>query len=164
MTSARKYSVATILVLAITGLTLSCDHGFEPPPELGAGRIVVDLSYEGRIPPSDSLNDLRFVAMRFLPRDTADFLMLNEIEFSTSIKPVWLNDTLRFFEQIILDPVQEGDYVYNGVAQQFSESFFDWQPVGLVLEGDGMFMVMKDQTTRVSVHVDFYNRPPFPPE
>lgn len=152
------------LILTTYVFVLGCDHGLEPPEILGEGVIVANFTYEGRVPPGDSLSDLRFIAMRFVPRDTSDFLRLNEIVFSGPMKPFWVNDALFLTEKVTIERVLEGSYLYNGVAHQYSPSFFDWRPVGLVAENEGLLQVAKDETTFVNVVIDFYDRPIFPPE
>lgn len=152
-------SVLLIPLLA-TAAVAGCDHGLVPPDAPPTGAIRVDISYEGHPeswPPSDSVRDLRFVAMRFVPRDTADFLQLNRIVFSDRLEA-------RVQRQTILVPeVETGAFLYAGVAQKYGPGVFEWRPVGLVAENDGVFVVSDGDTTRVSVHVDFHDPPLFPP-
>jgi hypothetical protein len=144
-----RLAIALLLITA-TG----CDAGLQPPPEPGFGRLEVHIAYDGDWPPAEELRDLRFVALRFVPRDTTDLLQLNRMVISGGLARYVTADT------VVLNMVPEGTYVYAGVAQQFSADLFAWRPVGLV---DGAFDVRPDAVARVDVHVDFSDIPPFPP-
>ncbi|MEM6646894.1 MAG: hypothetical protein AAF730_11635 [Bacteroidota bacterium] len=145
-------------ILCAALLLSACDHGLEPPPPAATGSVEVTMRYPGPWPPRDSLGDLRFVAMEFIPQDTSDFLQLNRLVIS---------DRLAYFveEQTVrIDDVKAGIYLYNGVAQNFEPgNLVAWRPVGLIETSDGLFEVQENATTAVTVTSDFYNRPPFPP-
>lgn len=151
-----------LLFLPLLLLALACDHGFEPPDAPALGSIFVEityLDYENAWPAPDSLFDLRFVAMPFIPQDTSDILQLNLLVISDGLelrrkRP---DDTLTIAD------VKSGTYVYSGVAEQFANDIFAWRPVGLYAANDGVFTVNPGETTPLSVTVDFKNRPPFPP-
>lgn len=147
--------IAAVLILLCTG----CDSGLEPPAEAQVGVIDVQITYEGDStwPPPDSLHDLRFVAMRFVPTDTADFLQLNRMVFSGRLRYNVASDTAR------ISDVAAGPFLYSGVAQKFGTDVFAWRPVGLVESDDGVFFVRPGETTHVEVRVDFHDPPPFPP-
>lgn len=143
-----------LVALAASGAASGCTSGLEPPPEPGFGRIEVQISYVGAWPPAEEVRDLRFVALRFVPRDTTDLLQLNRMVISGGLaRNVWA-------DTVALEMVPEGTYVYAGVAQQFSADLFDWRPVGLV---EGSFDVLPNATSRVWANVDFGDLPPFPP-
>jgi hypothetical protein len=151
-----------LLLLPLLLLAVACDHGFAPPeaPQLGA--ISVDISYldyENAWPAPDSLFDLRFVAMPFIPQDTSDILQLNLLVISDRLE---LRQK-RQGDMITVTEVKSGTYVYSGVAEQFDRDVFSWRPVGLYEEDGGVFTVQPGETTSVAVTVDFKNRPPFPP-
>lgn len=138
----------------------ACDHGLEPPEEPPTGAIEVDITYLGHPeawPPRDSVRDLRFVAMRFVPADTSDFLQLNRLVFSSGLEYGVEAQT------VTVGGIETGPFLYSGVAQQYGADALNWRPVGLVQENDGVFIVRQDETTHVSVTVDFRNPPPFPP-
>lgn len=152
-----------LTVLLIVGTFLSsaaCDHGFAPPEAPTAGTLVADVDYVDHPdswPPAEQLRQLLFVAMRFVPRDTTDFLRLSGIVFSDPLE-------LRVpRQQVVIEAVPIGSYVYSGVAQKYGSDIFDWRPVGLVEENGGVFLVAAGETTFVSVTVDFGNPPHFPP-
>lgn len=145
--------VLPIVVILLVG----CDHGLEPPGEPITGAIRAEITYFGQWPPQDSVRDLRFVAMRFVPTDTSDFLQLNRLVFS---------DRLEYgveAQALTMEGVEAGPFLYAGVAQQYGSDALDWKPVGIVAENDGVFIVRQDETTHVSVEVDFQDPPPFPP-
>ena len=142
------------LLLALLLIYTGCDHGLEPPDAPPVGSIRGTVTYVGTWPPPDSLRDLRFVALPFVPRDTLDlFRCLSQLVFSERLAYNIQADT--FF----VDSVQAQLYVYSGVAQKFSQNLFDWRPVGLA----DLFQVRPGEVTELSIRVDFDNIPPFPP-
>ncbi len=147
-------------VLALAVFLAGCDHGFAPPDEPTTGTLVVDITYENHPetwPPTEEIYELLFVALRFVPKDTADFLQLNRLIFS---------ERLQFHverQTVTLDSVITGVYPYSGVAHKYDVDLFAWRPIGLVEEGGGIIVISPDETTRVSVSADFLNPPPFPP-
>ena len=144
-------------LLALLLLGAGCDHGFEPPDVRPPGRIVGTVSYTGTWPPADSMRDLRFVAMRFMPRDTSDFLRLNEMAISAGLRRDVASDT---FSVADVDP---GAFVYAGIAHQFDRNILSWRPLGLVTDDGGIFHVESGRDVHVHVDVDFSNLPVFPP-
>lgn len=146
--------VPGLTAVLLSVIAIGCDGGLEPPPEPGFGRLEVHIAYVGTWPDAGEVRDLRFVALRFIPRDTTDLLQLNRMVISDGLDRNVPADT------VVLDMVPEGTYVYAGVAQQFSADLFAWRPVGLV---DGAFHVLPDAVTRVTTRVDFGALPPFPP-
>lgn len=151
-----------VLLLTIAFSVSVCEHGLVPPDEPPKGQIKGAIHYLGTLdswPPADSLADLRFVAMRFIPQDTTDFLLrFNEIVFSD---PLQLNVTSDSFT---VDKVPVGTFVYSGVAQHYdADLLYAWRPVGLYVENGGIFLVRADETVEIDVNVDFRNLPPFPP-
>lgn len=148
-----------IFAAVLTSLLLSCDHGLTPPDEPPVGVIRGMIEYVGTWPPPDSLHDLRFVAMRFIPQDTSDFLQLNRVVFTPR--------SLRFNverDTFTISNVAAGTYVYSGVAQQYTSNIFSWRPVGLYQNDDGIFQVRSGDTTDIEISVDFSHPPPFPPQ
>jgi hypothetical protein len=140
-----------------TLLASGCDHGFAPPDVAPPGRIVGTVSYTGSWPPADSMRDLRFVAMRFMPQDTVDFLRLNEMAISAGLRRNVESDT---FSIAGVDP---GAFVYAGIAHQFDANLLSWRPLGLVEDDGGIFFVESGADTPVHVDVDFSRLPVFPP-
>jgi len=143
--------------LILTFVLVGCDHGFEPPDKPSTGMIRATVTYTGTWPSLSEVVDLRFVAMRFVPQDTADFLQLNRMAIS---------DRLNYgvdSETIVLTDVETGAFLYSGIAQQFTNDLLSWRPLGLYAENDGVFFVISDDTVRLAVEVDFSVPPPFPP-
>ena len=145
---------AALVLLALAAVLPACDGGFAPPATT-PGAIRGTVRYAGPWPPADSLVEVRFVAMRFIPRDTTDFLQLNNLVFSP--QKLRVNVDAGVF---VVPDVPPGRYVYAGVAQRYAASLFAWRPVGLV---EGAFTVPPGDTARVTVEVDFRRLPPFPP-
>lgn len=138
-------------------LSIGCDGGLAPPPTERNGVILGIVDYRGVWPPPDSTRDIRLVAMRFVPRDTSDFLELNRLAISdrmTYLAPA---------ETVLISDVRPGVFVYTGVAVNYSSSIFAWRPVAVYEENGGIFEVQPGDTTRVAIHVDFSQPPPFPP-
>ena len=139
---------------------IGCDHGLEPPADPETGFIHARIQYEGGLaswPSPDSLTDLRFVAMQFVPRDTSDFIQLNRMVFSDRLQ----YDVAE--QDITLAGVETGTFVYSGVAQKFGPGLFEWRPVGLITDNEGIFVVSANETTSVDIVVDFDEPPLFPP-
>ncbi len=150
-----------ILFLFIMPLLLTgCDSGLVPPEAPDRGFISGTVSYEGPWPADSTLFDLRFVALRIIPEGENDIIN----EFGQQ-RVVLSNGLDRMAEQdsFFISLVTTGPYVYSGVAIQQSSSAFDWLPVGLYQEDAGIFQVLPNDTTRIHIHVDFNNIPPFPP-
>lgn len=152
-----------LFVPAFLGIVVAaggCDHGLAPPAEAEMGVIRAYITYVQEPedwPSSDSLYDLRFVAMRFVPRDTSDLLQLNRLVFSDRLAD-------GASEEVAIIPnVETGPFLYSGVAQKFGPDIFNWRPIGVVSENSGLFVVRSGETTDVSVVADFNNPPPFPP-
>lgn len=150
------------LIPALVGLLLvgtGCDHGLAPPEDRPDGAIRGVVTYAGASawPPRDSVRDLRFVALPFVPRDTSDLLQLNRIVFSEQLRYGVSRDTF------LVTDVPTQAYVYNAVAQQFTRNLLDWRPVGLYQADGGVLQVRPGETTSVAIEVDFRDPPPFPP-
>ncbi|HUF11324.1 MAG TPA: hypothetical protein VMO47_18525 [Rhodothermales bacterium] len=153
------FFIVTALIVALT--ITSCDNGLVVPEEERAGAIAGTITYVhgGAFWPQGSeIFDIRFVAMRFVPTDTADFLQLNRMEISNTLRFNASTDT--FF----IGDVAPGAFPYSGVAYRYSQDIFDWKPVGVYSDNDGMFTVENGETTQVSIVVDFLDPPTFPPE
>ena len=144
-------TVAVALVV-----TVGCDQGIAPPEHERFGTISGTISYSTPWPPADGFVEIRFVALRFVPQDTADFLQLNRIEFSHPLAYGVVNDSFS------IPDVAVGLFPYSGVARRATDDVFSWGPIGLLVENDGVFSVIEGETTHVHVDVDFANPPDFP--
>ncbi|MBO6575437.1 MAG: hypothetical protein JJ896_08480 [Rhodothermales bacterium] len=152
----HRPGIACLAVLLWIGA--GCDHGLEPPEEVANGSISGTITYVGEWPPQSQVQDLRFVAMRFVPQDTLDFLQLNRMAISERLAYGVAEDTFT-----ILD-VEPGVFVYSGVAQQQTTDILSWRPVGLLQGDGGFFSVEPGQSASLSMTVDFSNLPVFPPD
>lgn len=149
-------SILTLL-LAATVLFSACDSGLEPPEDAGTGVIEGVIRYVGEWPPESELRDLRFIAMRFLPKDTTDFFRLNDMVIGEGLPRFVDQHTFR------IENAPVGTYFYSGVAQKYGPDLLEWRPVGLVEANGGVFSIGRDQRVFVEVTVDFAHPPPFPP-
>lgn len=154
-----KHAV-TISFLLLNFYLAGCDGGLTPPDieTEPIGVIEGIVTYSGEWPPADSLNNLRFVPLRSIPQTPQDiFSDIDNLVFSEKLDYYVERDTFT------VEKVPNGVYVYNAVAQNFSKSILDWKPVGVYEENDGIIF-MNDDTISITIHVDFDNPPPFPPE
>lgn len=142
-------------VLPIVLLT-GCDSAIEPPDEVTPGAIRADITYVGTWPPFNQFVDHRFVAMRFVPQDTTDFLQLNQLEFSEGL-PYGVASHV-----VVLPEVRTGTYPFAVVARQRTQDILSWEALGIYMENQGVFQVTAGDTARVSITVDFDNPPDFP--
>lgn len=155
-----RHAVLLVLVATVLVVFVGCDGGLAPREESGFGAIrgVVTYTPADAWPPSDSLVDLRFIALTFVPRDTMDlFRDINSLVFSEGLERHVARDTF------VIDEVPAQNYIFAGVARQFSRSFFDWQPLAIYEENSGIIPVRPDQVTEIHIEVDFNNLPVFPP-
>ena len=149
------------LILTLVLMLLSaCDHGIIPPESTPLGSIEGAVTYTGPWPASDSLFDIRFIALRFVPTDTSAILQAfqnGEIIFSDGLQRRVASDSFR------VNAAETGPWAYVAIAVQASNNILDWVPVGLYAETAGIMQVQQNTTTRIRIDVDFTNRPPFPP-
>ncbi len=134
----------------------ACDSSIRPPESTAPGFIRADITYVSDWPPANQFKDLRFVAMRFVPQDTTDFLQLNRLEFSEGLQYGVASQT------VLLADVTLGTYPFAVVARQRTSDILSWEALGIYQEGEGFFRVNAAETTRVAVTVDFDNLPDFP--
>jgi len=144
-------------------LIISCDSGLEPPPQDPdpVGVISGTVTYSGNWPPQDELKELLFVPLKFIPSDFTEVLsefLLGNLRSSDRLKSNVESDTF------IVTELENGVYIYNIIANQFGPNrLTDWRPLGVYEEADGLIIIEND-TVFISIHVDFDNLPPFPPE
>ena len=148
-----RFCIITALFVQVA----ACDHGLTPPETPATGTIRAAISYVGAWPSESDIHDLRFVAMRFVPQDTADFLQLNRMAISNRLEYNVPNQIIE------LHNVETGVFLYTGIAQQFESDLLSWRPLGLYTENEGAFFVTTGDTSDVSIEVDFANPPTFPP-
>lgn len=135
-----------------------CLESLAPEPEdpNPTGTIYGRVTYKGDWPPASQLNDIRFVAMRFVPQRVDDIfsaLLTGELVSSAGLRRNVDVDTFS------IKDVPNGRYVYNGVARQFG-GLIDWDALGVL---NGVINIQGNEVF-VDIQVDFDNLPPFPPE
>ena len=157
-TTQKRHGLFDVTICLFCGLwaLAGCDSGIAPPDGNRVGTIQGVITYSDPWPSADQFREIRFVALRFVPRDTADFLQLNRIEFSDALSYGVSTDSF------LIPDVPVGFFPYSGVARQATADIFSWGPIGLYAENDGVFSVTEAETTFVRVSVDFENPPPFP--
>ena len=128
----------------------------EPDPK---GVIMGTVTYSGDWPPDNELIQLFFIPLPFIPNSVGDIMsQLSSLRTSGSLQRNVDDD------DFLVDELPNGAYIYNIIANQYDSNIFqDWRPLGLFSENDGVIIVSGD-TTVISIHVDFDNLPPFPPE
>ena len=145
-----------LLLIVPVFFAVACDHGLAPVDE--EGEIHANITYVGEGPDKDAFYDLRFVAMRFVPESTTDFLRLEELEISDEL------ETHVDQQRVVIEDVRNGMFFYSGVAWQFSPNIFqDWRVLGLYEDNGNEFTVRGD-VVEIDVVVDFDDLPDFPPE
>lgn len=147
----------TLLVLSL----INCEGGLEPieiEPE-PYGVIVGTVTYTGDWPPEEEFIQFFFVPLQYKPQSFLEVL-LDRDNLSISDRLNYNVDEDTF----IVDEIENGTYIYNVIANQFGPSeIFDWRPLGVYSENEGVITVEGD-TTYIEIEVDFNNLPPFPPE
>lgn len=153
------YTVLSILLISIP--IVGCDKGLEPPVDEPdpTGVIIGTVTYSGDWAPENELIQLFFIPLPFIPASVGDILQqISNLRTSESLKRNVDED------EFLVDEVPNGAYIYNIIANQYGDNLFeDWRPLGIYTENDGVIIVSGD-TTVISIHVDFDNLPPFPPE
>lgn len=144
------------LLILLAFFATACDHGLAPVEE--EGEIHANITYQGEWPDEDEFHDLRFVAMRFVPESTRDFLRLEEMEVSEGL------DTHVDQQSVVLEDVRNGMFFFSGVAWQFSPNIFrDWRVLGLYEDNGNEFTVLGN-VVEIDILVDFDDLPDFPPD
>ncbi len=115
-------------VLLIFGLFAGCDGGLAPPPPSPLAHIEGSIYYTGPWPPADSVRELRFVALRFVPQNALDLLLrFNELVFSDTLRRFVDYDTFRV--TLDLRGVVADTFYYSGIAWKFGPGLLDWRPL-----------------------------------
>lgn len=147
------------LLIVIAG----CDSGLEPPQKVPepTGAIAGTVTYSGEWPPENEFKEFFFVPMNFKPTNISQVLsqfLAGNLNASEQLNINVDSDT--FF----VGDLPNGAYIYNVIANQYGpERFTDWRALGVYNENDGVIVIEGD-TVDITIHVDFDNLPPFPPE
>lgn len=116
------------LFLGLLLLLAGCDGGLAPPPPSPLATIEGTVYYSGRWPPPDSVRELRFVAMRFVPQSALDLLLrFNELVISDTLRRFVDTDTFRVV--LDLEGVVADTFLYSGIAWKFGPGLLDWRPL-----------------------------------
>lgn len=148
---------STILILNLT----NCDGGLAPieqEPE-PFGVIVGTITYTGDWPPQEEFIQFFFVPLKYKPNSFLQVLLDRD-----NLRP---SDRLNYGvdeDIFIIDEIENGNYIYNVIANQFGPSeILNWRPLGVYSDNEGVITVNGD-TTYIRIDVDFNNFPPFPPD
>lgn len=161
--------ITLLFILAILSVAGCSEQGLNPETFKDPG-FTGSISFTGTIPPTDSLRDLRVVAVPYYPIDTVfQTLILKIIEgtipFGENISSLAVSGTIVRYELL----VKPQRYPYVAVVQQFGPDVFSqWKVVavyglnnsnpvpGSVLVEDGRL------TNNINFDVDFHQLPPQP--
>lgn len=161
----------TTLFLSCFLLFIGCDEEGLNPNKVQEPGFSGSITFTGTIPPADSIDDLRVVAVPYLPVDTtvADLIdkIVNKqvIPFSGSLsEKVTANATIQY--EIFVRPQT---YYYVAVAHLYGTNIFqDWRVVSIYgytpSNPHPAPVVVVDGEMKLNVNfvVDFYNPPPQP--
>lgn len=150
------HAIPLMAVLAFVFGLLGCESAIAPPEELQAATIHGTVNYHGDWPSPDSVIDLRFVALRFVPVDTSDFLQLNRMEISSSLSYGVERDSFT------MTGIKPGVFPFSGVARQVTTNIFSWAPIGLYEAASGVLELNEADVVNIVIDVDFNAIPPFP--
>jgi hypothetical protein len=165
----RYFTPLILTVLVVSAILSGCDKGLDPNAvtEPGFGGMI---TYIGPLPPSDSLKDLRIVAVPYFPVDTLfQPLILKVIDgvipFSGDIRSGAESGKSVPYEMFL----KPQTYYYIAIVQQFGlDVFSQWKVVSVyqVSPSDPTPKVLKVEDgkfiSNINFTVDFYRLPPQP--
>lgn len=149
-----------VVFLIIILIMLSCDGGLEPAnPTILKGKIL--FSDIDTWPPSDSLIDLRLVALKnYPPADIVTEITSGNAYFTETL-PFFV-DSIDFELEIKDAPVE---LKYIGVAQNFDD-ILDWRVVGVYSENfdnnHSPLFINRGEELFINIRVDFNDIPEQP--
>ncbi len=150
------------IITAMLFLSSGCLESLGPAEEeLGpSGTIRGRVTYTGQWPPESQLQDIRFVAMKFKPRNAQDILFALLTGDLVSTEGLRRNVEVDTFS---IRDVPNGTYIYNGIARQYGPNQLnDWDALGIYKPNNGTFTIRGNEIF-IEINVDFNNLPPFPP-
>ena len=161
------------LILGISICTLligaGCNEGLNPDSAVVEG-FGGTITYISKIPPADSLRDLRVVAVPYYPIDTTfSSILLKVTQGIISYSPATIaagdSGTVNHYQMV----VKPGTYNYVAVVQQYgSDVFTQWKVVSVYGATHGTtahaVVVVNNNTfiDHINFVVDFYHLPPQP--
>jgi len=160
----------TLLFIVGAVFFAGCDSQGLNPNNVNEPGFGGTISYVSNIPPADSLQDLRVVAVPYFPIDTLPQLLIEKIvqgiiPFSSDMRVTAVSGTTASYE-FYLKPQT---YYYIAVVQQYgADVFSQWRVVSIYgyspsTPNPRSITVQDEQfTTGVNFVVDFYHVPPQP--
>lgn len=157
------------LLLIVSLLAAGCDEEGLNPDEFQEPGFSGTITFVGTIPPRDSIDDLRVVAVPYYPVDTtvAELItkILNQtIPYSGSLSDqVAANTTIRY--EMFVKP---DTFKYVAVAQLFNSAnpFQDWRVVSIygnsATNPSPVVVIDGEMKKNINFTVDFYKLPPQP--
>lgn len=159
-------------------LLAGCDRGLAPPaPEpLSQFSGFSGMIHFTNWPPLDSVQELRVVAFRKFPDDSASILQLLVSGEAVVYPAIGTKSLLQYgadtTSYIMTDDstaLQVGVYEYVVVAQKYGSNIFtDWRPAGVYTTTPGSFtpapieVIPRRIVPGYDIYVDFHNLPPKP--
>ncbi len=158
-----------LLLLSVSLLSVGCDEEGLNPDEFQEPGFSGTITFAGTIPPRDSIDDLRVVAVPYFPIDTtvAELItkILNQtIPYSGSLSDQVAANTAIQYEMF----VKPDTFKYVAVAQLFNSAnpFQDWRVVSIygnsATNPSPVVVIDGEMKKNINFSVDFYNLPPQP--
>lgn len=156
-------------LLIVSLLATGCDEEGLNPNEFQEPGFSGTITFVGTIPPRDSIDDLRVVAVPYFPVDStvAELItkILNQtIPYSGSLSDRVAPQTTIQYEMF----VKPDTFKYVAVAQLFNSAnpFQDWRVVSIygnsATNPTPVVVIDGEMRKNVNFTVDFYNLPPQP--
>jgi hypothetical protein len=176
----NRSGTASIVLLALTLLTSACDTGLTPLNEPSGFSGVIRFT---NWPPPDSVLELRLVAFKEFPRDSASILIaliqgrvvvyppLGTAGFSkyADSSKTKLADSLRFEITTKGTSLEAIQYGYIALALRYGTNILtDWRPAGVYTTTPNSFdpapvrVLLHKIIRNIDISVDFHNPPPKP--
>lgn len=165
----RYFTLLFLTALFLTAPFSGCDGGLDPDSVVEPG-FGGTITYISRIPPPDSLKDLRIVAVPYYPVDTLfQPLIIKVIEgiipFSADIRSGADSGKTVTYEMFL----KPKTYYYIAIVQQYGiDVFSQWKVVSVFQQSPSdptpRIITVEDGKFTKNIHftVDFYNLPPQP--
>ncbi|MDQ7039750.1 MAG: hypothetical protein Q9M35_02315 [Rhodothermus sp.] len=151
-------ALGRLLCVIVLALLMGCDGGLAPPPPSPLAVIEGTVYYKGPWPSPDSVQELRFVAMRFVPQSALDLLLrFNELIISDTLRRFVDSDTFRLV--IDLEGAAADTFLYSGIAWKFGPGLLDWRPLVVY---DRPLVLRAGERRPIVLEADFQNPASFP--
>lgn len=151
-------SLTLLFSCIFLSILTGCDGGLAPPPPSPLATLEGTVYYNSPWPPTDSVRELRFVAMRFEPQSALDLLLrFNELVISDTLRRFVDSDTFRVV--IDLEGVAADTFHYSGIAWKFGPGLLDWRPLVIY---DRPLILRPGERRPIVLEADFRNPARFP--